>query len=95
MSSLIKKSLHSITHPESTQNSGMSMGDDGPGGSGFGGLTGGNPDKHQNNTAQAQSNSGGAYADEANFKLGHNSRNEGETVPASEPREYGMGKTSN
>ena len=95
--SAIKKTLDSIIHPESTQDKGKSMGDDGPGGIGPGGLTGGTANDYQSDSPKAQGNPGGALGDTAASSIGHNFRNEDEkgvTGGSNRPaKEYGMGAT--
>ena len=97
--SAIKKGIDSIIHPESTQDKGKSMGDDGPDGKGtgtaLGGLTGGSPNAYQTNTPKAQGNPGGAYGDQPDSSLGQNLRREDENVAVGgmQAKQYGMGAT--
>ena len=97
--SAIKKGIDSIIHPESTQDKGKSMGDDGPGGNGtgtaLGGLTGGSPNAYQTDTPKAQGNPGGAYGDQPDSSLGQNLRREDENVAVggTQAKQYGTGAT--
>jgi hypothetical protein len=99
--SAIKKGIDSIIHPESTQDKGKSMGDDGSGGSGagtgLGGLTGGSSNAYQSDTPKAQGNLGGAYGDQPDSSLGQNMsrshQDEKDAVEGSQAKQYGMGAT--
>jgi len=75
-------------HPESTQAKGMSMGDDGPGGKGFGGVTNGKT----NDISGAQENPGGTYGDQLDSNIGQNFRNDALSIDGPS-KEFGMGAT--